>query len=90
MIGRRRARRPDVTVYTRRGCHLCEQAEAAAARITRGGRARLRIVDVDTDPALATRYGVRVPVVTIDGQEAAELEVDPAALRAALRAARQA
>lgn len=50
------------------------------------GRAHVELVDVDRDPALGSRYGVRVPVVAVDGQEVAELQLDPARLRAALDA----
>jgi glutaredoxin len=80
----RRRRRPTITVYTRAGCHLCERAEAEVARLARG-RAHVDLVDIDADPALRERYTVRVPVVAVDGREVAELEVDPAALRAVLR-----
>lgn len=80
-----RRRRPRITVYTRTGCHLCERAEAAVARAARG-RADVELVDIDADPDLRERYTVRVPVVAVDGREVAEFEVDPAALRAALRA----
>lgn len=75
--------RPRVTVYTRAGCHLCEQAEAVVARVAR--RADVELVDIDTDPVLQQRYTVRVPVVAVDGEEVAEFEVDARALRAALR-----
>jgi glutaredoxin len=68
---------PQVTLYTRAGCHLCEQAEATL----RGARERvlfdLRLEDVDSDPELTRRYGVRVPVVAVDGVEHFELEVPP-------------
>jgi len=72
-------------VYGRAGCHLCADAEAVVRRLA-GRRADVRVVDVDRDPALADRYTVRVPVVVVDGREVAELQVDPAAVRAALRA----
>jgi hypothetical protein len=39
---------------------------------------------VDRDPELQTRYGVRVPVVTVDGVEVAELEVGPGQVRRAV------
>lgn len=71
-------------MYGRAGCHLCADAEAIVRRLA-GRRADVRVVDVDTDPALADRYTVRVPVVVVDGREVAELQVDPAAVRAALR-----
>jgi hypothetical protein len=86
ILRRQRLRRPRITVYSRAGCHLCERAEADVVRLARS-RAEVEIVDVDADPALAARYTVRVPVVAIDGREVAELEVDPAAVRQALRAA---
>jgi glutaredoxin len=77
-----------VVVYTRAGCGLCRRAEALVAREAR--RAEVRHVDVDTDEELVRRYGVRVPVVTVDGVEVAELEVAPGTVRRALRAARRA
>jgi hypothetical protein len=42
------------------------------------------VVDVDSDPALADRYGLRVPVVEVNGVEVAEFQVDPAVVRAAM------
>jgi glutaredoxin len=79
--------RPRVTVYTRARCGLCRSAEAAARREAR--RADVQVVDVDTDPRLVERYGVRVPVVVVDGVEVAELEVSSGAVRAAVRRARR-
>ncbi len=78
------ATRRQVVVYGRPGCHLCADAEAIVRRLA-GRRADVRVVDVDSDPLLADRYTVRVPVVVVDGREVAELQVDPAAVRAALR-----
>ena len=46
-------------------------------------------VDVDTRDDLVVAYGVRVPVVTVDGVEVAELEVAPGTVRQAVRAARR-
>lgn len=83
----RARRRPVVTVYTRRGCHLCAQAEAAVTRLARG-RADVRLLDIDEDPALTDRFTVRVPVVEVDGVEVAEYQVDVEVLRRALRVAR--
>jgi Glutaredoxin-like domain (DUF836) len=58
---------PDVVLYTRQGCHLCEDAwgELAAARQRYGFR--LSLVDVDSDPRLVTEHGEHVPVVTVNG-----------------------
>jgi hypothetical protein len=79
--------RPRVVVHTRAGCGLCRQAEVLVAREAR--RADVEIVDVDTDPTLEARYGVRVPVVTVDGSEIAAFEIAPGVVRRALRRARR-
>ncbi|HKE99235.1 MAG TPA: glutaredoxin family protein [Actinomycetes bacterium] len=76
-----------VTLYTRGGCHLCEDAEAVLERVRAGVAFELRAVDVDADPELARRYGVRVPVVAVDGVERFEYEVPPDLLLQALGAA---
>lgn len=56
---------PHVTIFTRRGCHLCEEAEAV---LVRHGLAPA-LIDIDADPALRDRYTDCVPVVEIDGKE---------------------
>ena len=75
--------RPVVMVYTRQRCGLCRLAEDVVAGVA-GDRADVVHVDVDDDPALVERYGVRVPVVSVDGIEVAEAVVDAAAVEAAL------
>ena len=80
-------RRPVVVVYTRENCGLCDRAVSRVAAEAR--RAEVRLVDIDRDDALAARYGVRVPVVTVDDVEVAELELAPGTVRRALRAARR-
>ena len=81
-----RRHRPEVVVYTRAHCGLCRRAEVVVAREARG--AVVRHVDVDDDPALVSRYGVRVPVVTVDGVEVAEFEVARGSVRRAVRRSR--
>jgi glutaredoxin len=65
----------EVVLYTRVGCHLCEDAEAVLRRLRAERPFELRLVDIDRDPELADRYGVRVPVVAVDGVEHFEYEV---------------
>ena len=63
----RSSARPHLLFYTRRGCHLCDEAwEIVAAAQKRHGLTVAK-VDVDADPALAAQYGDCVPVVVIDG-----------------------
>ena len=73
-----------VTVYTRIGCHLCEEAERVVRSEQATGGFRLELVDIDRDPELVRRYGVRVPVVAVDGEELFEYEVPVDLLRARL------
>ena len=42
-------------------------------------------IDIETDGSLVREYGLRIPVVVIDGEEAFEYRVDPAELAARLR-----
>jgi hypothetical protein len=72
-----------ITVYTRQGCHLCDEAIGVVRRVA-GGRAEITLVDIDADPHLTRRYTVRVPVVAVDGVEIAEYHVAPDQLEAAL------
>lgn len=53
------------TLYSRHGCHLCEQAEELLRRYD----FQIEAVDIDQDPQLRARYGECVPVVVIDGRE---------------------
>jgi glutaredoxin len=86
LIGRRaRIAAVEVVVFTRVGCGLCRAAEALVSREAAG--ATVRHVDVDSSPQLQERYGVRVPVIEIDGVEVAQLQVAPGSVRAALRSA---
>lgn len=75
-----------ITLYSRQGCHLCEEAERTIRDLLTGTEAHaLDVVDIDSDPVLHDRYTVRVPVVAVDGREIAQYQVDAAALAAALR-----
>jgi glutaredoxin len=69
-----------VVLFSRPGCGLCDRAR----EVLEAQRARtpfvLEEVDISGDDALEREYGVRIPVVTVDGRERFELEVDPAEL----------
>ena len=74
-----------VVLYAREGCHLCDKAREriVALRDSTGGF-ELREVDIDTDDELHARFLERIPVVEVDGDIVAELDIDRAALDAAL------
>ena len=70
-----------LVLYHRRGCHLCEQMLAAIYG-TYGDEVEVELVDVDNDPALKERYGLRVPVLAAGGTVICEARLDEAALDA--------
>ena len=73
----------ELVLYTRRGCHLCAEAEDLLAVL--GVDARL--VDVDGDVVVRDRYGLRVPVLEIDGRPVVEGRFREDAVVAGLRGA---
>ena len=66
-----------VTLYGRAGCCLCDEARAVVAGVRRHHPFALEEVDVSLDPVLERRYGERIPIVAVDGEEAFEFRVDP-------------
>jgi glutaredoxin len=72
---------PQVTLYGKPGCHLCDEARAVVQSVRLEREFELAEVDVSLDPGLNRRYGERIPVVAVDGEELFEYEVDPADLR---------
>ena len=70
-----------VTLYGKAGCHLCDDAREAVERVRLERSFELEEVDVSLDPLLMFRYGKRIPVVEVEGEELSEYVVDEAALR---------
>ena len=70
----------EITIYAKPGCCLCDEARAVLAELRSRRPFDLREVDVSIDPALHARYGERVPVVSVEGEEAFEYHVDARAL----------
>jgi glutaredoxin len=66
----------DVALYTRPGCHLCDEAKSAIAPLLREFGAGLREVNIDDDPILRERYGWDIPVIFIGQKKAAKHRVD--------------
>lgn len=77
-----------VTLYTRQGCHLCEEAKAVLRKVLADYAAALEEIDIDGDPALRQRFDQEVPVVFIEGRKAFKFRVTEAALRRKLALAR--
>jgi glutaredoxin len=73
-----------VSVVTRRGCHLCEDAESVVDRLSRELGFSWNAVDVDQSRQLQDAYGDRVPVILLDGVEHGYWRVEEDRLRRAL------
>jgi glutaredoxin len=61
---------PLVTFYTRRGCHLCDDAKRVVADARRRAEFDYQEVDIDGDPELVRLYNDEVPVIAINGVKA--------------------
>lgn len=72
-------------LYTREGCHLCDELLVAAAPILQRYDAAVERVDIDADPSLRRRYDLSIPVLALDGREICRHRLDAAALEQALR-----
>lgn len=74
-----------VRLYSRRRCGLCDEARALIESCRGRIAFELDEVFIDGDDALEADYGLRVPVVVVDGVEAFEYHVEPDRLEALLR-----
>jgi glutaredoxin len=75
----------DVVVYSRPGCHLCEEAVAKIVALhEQGYRFGLHEIDIESDELLLRRHLERIPVVEVDGTVVSELVLDETAVRARL------
>jgi glutaredoxin len=74
-----------VLMYSRPGCGLCDEARETILAERERTPFAFEEVDVSGDDALELEYGIRIPVVLVDGQEVFEIRVDPGGLAAAVR-----
>ena len=72
------ATQPDLTVYSRTYCHLCDDMIAGLHELQARFRFRLTVVDVDSDPALEDLYGEDVPVLMHGSRELCRHRLDTA------------
>jgi glutaredoxin len=75
----------DVTIYSRPGCHLCEEAKSQIAPLLAEFSARLTEINIDEDPTLRARYDYDVPVIFLGARKAAKHRVDLKQFRRQLR-----
>ena len=68
--------KPHVIVYSRPGCHLCDEAKQAIQSAGCANQFTLAEINIESDNELLRKYQYDIPVVTIDGQEAFRHRVD--------------
>lgn len=76
-----------LTIYSRPGCHLCDQMKDVIAQVVAElppGAIFVDEVDISTDSRLEAQYGHAVPVLLVDDRLAAQYRVTPRALKAAV------
>lgn len=73
-----------VTLYSRAGCHLCDEARAVIQRVCADVGTTYTEVDIDADPQLRERFTDEVPVTYVDGRQHDFWRVSEERLRAAL------
>jgi glutaredoxin len=71
-----------LTVYIRRGCHLCSDMTQALERLRHELEFSYSTIDIDSDPELVSRYGSRVPVLAEQGTEICYYFLEEERLRA--------
>jgi len=77
---------PRVTLYTRPGCHLCDDARVLIQSVCAELGEEYVEISIDGDPELRQRFGEEIPVTFVDGRQHDFWRVDPARLRRALSA----
>ena len=71
-----------LTLYSRPGCHLCDEMKAILQRVARAAAPPITIdeIDISGDLDLEARYGVEIPVLLVDGKKAAKYRITEEAL----------
>ena len=78
-----------ITIYSRHGCHLCEDAEATLTTLKSELNFSLEVIYIDGDTNLEKLYGHEVPVIHIDGEHHDFYKVDPVRFKSSLEKHRQ-
>ena len=72
-----------LTIYSRPGCHLCDEMKALVARVAseHGTATNVTEVDISTDSSLDERYGLEIPVLMVNERKVAKYRVAEDVLR---------
>jgi glutaredoxin len=64
-----------LTIYSRPGCHLCDEMKAVVSAVARQIPLRLDEIDISGDSALEALYGLEIPVLMVEGKKAAKYRI---------------
>jgi hypothetical protein len=64
-----------LTLYSRPGCHLCDEMKAVVRRTGETIPLKLEELDISSDPQLEAQYGLEIPVLLVNGRKAAKYRV---------------
>ena len=73
----------ELTIYSRPGCHLCEEMKALVSRVAGTIDTPISIseIDISADPELHESYGLEIPVLLVNGTKAAKYRTTEEELR---------
>jgi hypothetical protein len=75
-----------LSLYTRPGCHLCEEMKEVVRRIAEDVPLQLNEIDISGNTHLEQRYGTEIPVLLVEGSKVAKYRIAEGELRRALQA----
>jgi glutaredoxin len=78
-----------VTIYSRLGCHLCDDAEKVLESLREELNFEIEVINIDEDTELVKLYSDQVPVIHIDGIHHDFYKVDPLRFKSSLEKHRQ-
>jgi glutaredoxin len=74
-----------VTIYSKKECHLCEEAHAVLERVAQHYPFEIEEVDIERDPELFAKYSEEIPVIFLEGRKLFKYKVDEKQLIRALK-----
>lgn len=78
--------KPHVIIYSRPGCHLCDEAKASILGAGCNDQFTLEEVNIESDDELLKKYKYDIPVVMIDGVESFFHRINPKEFRTRINA----
>ncbi len=70
-----------LTLYSRPGCHLCDDMKAVVHRVGESVALSVDEIDISLKPALEALYGLEIPVLLVEGRKIAKYRVSEGELR---------